>query len=83
MRTRRDVCLMHDPLDELPGAATRERPESCAPIFKAVDLSKHAKQFGWHGHLAEYDGARALLQRPDRNKSGVTLYRTCCEFKRL
>ena len=40
--------------------------------WRDSDLSKHAEQFGWHGHLAEYDGARSFLQRPDRNKSGVT-----------
>jgi hypothetical protein len=48
-----------------------------------VDLSKHAEQFGWGWYLAEYDGACAFFQGSDRNKSGVTLDRTCFEFKRL
>ena len=83
MRTGRDACLKHDPFDKLPGPATRERPESCALIFMAVDLSKHTEQFGWHGHLAEYDSTRAFLQRSNRNKSSVALDRTRFEFKRL
>ena len=44
VRSRRDGSLTHDPLDELPSAATRKRPELRAQVFEAVDLMAHPER---------------------------------------
>src|SRR4029077_2286275 len=83
VRAGHDPCLMHDPFDELPGAAAREPPEFRAAVFKVVHLMDHVEEFGGHRNLAEYNVALTFLERPERDESGVPLDQSRRQSQRL